>query len=356
MSTQIRIKNAQIFYRENLNFNRFFDKITGYGNVDFDLSDIVVGQINNPTGFQPAVFYKTGVLNGIVPEGAATFTWNNIFLNGFGESGRVFLDYITGYKQASATIEFKFVSPSVLTDGDIIGINGVSFTYRQTPTSLFEFNTYERLVNTLNSGAFGFFNSQDNGILQNIVGVTGYYEPNISKITLFSYNKSGEAGNENYIYRNNADLSLINIPNRYFTGGATLRPSTDMWTGVFSNTFNITKENSGVYFVNYDNVPTFANISGVVWDDNFSGNYYILTGLRDPRNPLDFTSGKKAYISFNSGINQFSGFGIIPSGQSAAYTGLNIEILKPNPYNISGNISKYTVSGNDFLFTGLIRG
>jgi hypothetical protein len=356
MSTQIRIKNAQIFYQENLRFNRFFDQITGYGVTDFNLNDIVIGQIQDPTGFQPAIFYKTGILNGVVPEGAGSFTWSDIFLNGFGESGKVFLNYITGYRQSSTEINFKFVSPSFLTEGDVIGINGVAFTYNPEPSSLFEFNTYERLANILTSGAFGFYNSQDNGILQNIVGVTGFYQPNPPKIVLYSYLRSGEDGNNNYVYKDIADLSLINIANRYFTGGQTLRPSTDKWTGVFFNTFNITKENSGVYFTNFDNIPTFANISGVVWDDNFSGNYYILTGLKDPRDPLSFTSGRQAYIPYNINIDKYSGFAVIPSGQSSAYTGLNIEILKPNPYNISGNISKYIVSGNDFLFTGLIRG
>jgi hypothetical protein len=91
----------------------------------------------------------------------------------------------------------------------------------------------------------------------------------------------------------------------------------------------------------------------VSWVNNFSGNYNILTGFKDPRSPQSYSGIK---LQFNNEINKYSGSGILPKNQSSVYTGLNIEISKSNPYNISGDIAKYTISGDSFIFQDYIEG
>jgi hypothetical protein len=93
----------------------------------------------------------------------------------------------------------------------------------------------------------------------------------------------------------------------------------------------------------------------VAWVNNFSGNYIITTGIinSNDRNG-SFSQG---LLSFNTGMNKYYGDLIIPSGTSRIdYTGLRLNINKPNPYNLSGNIAKYIVSGENFIFSGLIEG
>lgn len=303
--------------------------------------------INNPTGLIPAVFYQTGVLSGIIEENNGSYTWQNITVTGLGSSGRVFANIITGFANASGIIKFN---EQLMTAGDSITINDIRFTYvNNSPTSEFEFNNPNRLLNILNSGATGALSFA----LQFLVGVTGYLDG--SNLILFAHYLSGEEGNNVKIARfSDNNIDGIQIPHRYFRGGQSLRQKMNSWVGTFSNIFSsITAENSGFYTQVVEPLETFKDIADVAWVDNFNQNYAILTGFRDPRNPRAYSGTK---ILYNSGIEKFSGSAIMPQNFTTIYTGLNIEILKPNPYNISGNIAEYIISGNNFIFKDYIEG
>jgi hypothetical protein len=360
----IRIRLANFEYSQDNRFYLNVNRVTGYGfvnpstgellnNINFPIignNILVTGQILNPTGFQPAIFYKTGILSGTVPEGQGFFTWTNVNLVDSGVQGKVYLNYITGQTQAKNTIEFINNTGSGLLNGDLINLNGVSFIYstNKTPNNFLQFNSPQDLVNILNSGSTGAFNSNGFSLLENIVGITGHLNNN--RLELFSLLKKGEDGNRIRIYRDTQNLDAVKIHSRYFTGGQSLRPLTNTWTGTFTNSFSeIQAENSGIYIRN-EFFDIFGRISGVSWVDNFSGNYTITTGLSNP-NLNTFTTSR---VPFKN--NVYFGTGIIPKAQFTISSGLKIEILKLNPYNISGNLAKYTFSGDGFLFSGIIEG
>jgi hypothetical protein len=360
----VRVKSARLIYAEDNRFNLYINSITGYGYISPPLNDFnnlpninvigsniifLGGQIMNPTGIQPAIFYQTGILNGFInTPGVGSFTWDNIFLSAQGRPNEVFLNYFTGAIQAKNTIQFN---NNLLTDGDTININNTFFTYAtgKNPNNLLQFDSFQNLIDILNSGSTGAFDNIGFGILRTSIGITGFINGNI--LNLFSYLQSGEDGNNIKIYRNCQNLDAIKLPSRYFTGGRYLRPRTNTWYGNFSRAFpTITAENSGIYSENISEI-VFDNISGLVWIDNFSGNYYITTGIKDP-NAISLYSG--SLVPFKNNI--YIGSGVIPSGQFTVATGLKIDILKPNPYNIIGNFAKYIFSGDGFLFSGIIEG
>lgn len=344
---KVKVKQAQFYYNEN-SFQRNFEKIPGYGTINLDFSNkLITGFIDNPSGYIPAIFYQTGLLTGIITDNVGSYTWENITISGTGLLNKVFIDSVTGFENASGIINFN---TGLLTDGDFLSINDINFTYiTGEPGSNFEFNNINSLVNILNSGATGALGFD----LEFLVGVTGYVQN--STLTLFSYYRSGEDGNNVKIARfSDNNINGIQIPNRYFKGGETFRQKLNIWTGVFSKTFDsITIENSGFYIQKIDPIENFGNISGVVWEDNFDKNYTILTGFK---NPFDTQNYSGSRILFNSGLNQFSGSTVLPQNLTPVYNGLNIEILKPNPYNINGNISEYIISGNNFIFRDRIEG
>ena len=350
----VKVKNINFYYNQNNRFTRYFENITGYGDNIIKIinpstnKEPFLGIINRPTGFLPAMMYQTGILSGTIAPGTTSYSWSNILISGTGNSGGVYIDNITGYKQATNIIKFN---TGLLVDGDIFNINDLDFLYttRTDNLNIYEFNSLNRLVNILNSGATGAYNDTDY-YLQNYIGITGYTDG--SNVYLFSYLLSGEDGNSIKIIRKTQNLDSISIPYRYFQSGQTFRESTNTWTGIFSTSYDtITKEKSGVYFYNYLDNSYYGKLSGTVWDDNFSGNYYITTGIINTANPLNFTG---SLVPFRG--NVYSGSGIIPSGQSSIPSGFSISIRKPNYYNISGNISRYIVSGTNFLYSGLIEG
>lgn len=351
-----KVKNLNFYYNQNNQFIKYFDQISGYGNIskiiDFNnTNQISYGNINNPTGYLPALTYQTGKLSGIVLDGLSSYTWSNINITGTGSAGKVYLDQITGYKQAQNVITFN---TGLLIDNDLLNIKDINFYYRTTENlgdSYYNFDSLSRLVNVLNSGATGAYSETDN-YLQNYIGITGYV--NGSNIYLFSYLSSGEEGNAIKIYRETQNLDSIKIPYRYFQSGQTLRIPSNRWSGLFSTTYStITKENSGIYTYNYTDDNFYGNISGLLWVDTFSGNYYITTGLYNTLYPLNISTG---LVPFINNQNIYSGSCIIKSGQSSIQTGFSISIRKPNYYNISGNIAQYIVSGENFIYSGLIEG
>jgi hypothetical protein len=351
-----KVKNVNFYYNQNNQFVRYFETISGYGNIEkirnfTENPEIFYAEIDRPTGYLPAVLYQTGLLSGVIGEGLSSFTWSDVNITGTGSEGNVYLDQITGYRKARNIIIFN---TGLLVDGDILSINNINFYYR-TPNnvgdSYYNFDSLSRLINVLNSGATGAFNDTD-FFLQDFVGITGYI--NQSTLYLDSYLLSGEDGNAIKISRNTQNLDSIQIPYRYFQSGETFRVPTSTWSGVFDTTYTtITKENSGIYFYNYIDNNFYGNISGLLWVDSFSGNYYITTGMYDTLFPLTLSG---SLVPFIQGQNIYSGLFLIPSGQKGYPTGFSISIRKPNYYDISGNIAKYIVSGENFIYSGLIEG
>jgi len=346
---QLKVKNIDFYYNQNNRFTRYFENITGYGdNIIKTISGSqqpFFGLIDRPTGWLPAMMYQTGVLTGLITDGNSSFSWSDVLITGTGDINKVYLNNIIGYKQAVNIIEFN---TGLLNNGDILNINGLDFLYTTELNDSYDyqFNSLNMLINILNSGATGALNAS----LKDIVGVTGYL--NGSNLVLYSYKLLGENGNSIKIYRNTKNIDSIKIPYRYFVSGETLREPTNTWSGIFTNFYyTITKEKSGIYLYNYIDNSYYDTLSGVAWEDNFSGNYYITTGILDITNSLNFTGSLVPFIN-----NIYFGNAIIPSGQNFITSGFSISIRKPNYYNISGNISKYTVSGSDFLYTGLIEG
>jgi photosystem II stability/assembly factor-like uncharacterized protein len=330
----------------------FLGRITGYGLNSFEISGFGTGIIIDPTGqqFQPAIIYNTGLLTGQVPSNSldGTFTWN-LNLTGVPISGQIFLEQVTGLIQSSGIIEFLDMNGSGLIEGDTININDISYIYRTGDRVLpFEFLNPSDLINIFNSGAVGEFNNLDGGTSQNEVGITGYKLNN--KLILFSFKRLGSLGNEIRLSRNSNNLNSIKIPNRYFMGGDDLRSPVNIFTGNFFRRGSLTIENSGIYSASFESTLQ-KDISYLAWIDTFSGNWGVLTGL--------ISQGQTGLLSpmlYNSVLDKFIGTGIIPSGRGPAYTGLNIQFFKKKPYDISGNLVLYNLSGKDFIYSGILEG
>lgn len=351
MPQVIKIKKIDFFHAIDNRINANINNFSGHGDISPINNQIFTGEILNPTGLQPAIFHKTGTLTGFINDGSGFYNWSNLQLSDPGESTRVYLNYITGFKNSENIIEFIDFTGSGLREGDILNIADYSFYYKNIPENLNEFSSPNMLLRILNSGATGGFNDQGFSLFESSIGITGYQINN--KLFLSSYLRMGSDGNNIKIYRDTDNLDAIKIYNRYFTGGEDFRPRTNSWIGSFSGTFDLTIENSGFYSKNINPIETFQNITGILWEDNFSGNYTILTGFKDPRNPRAYSGTK---VLFNPLINKFSGFTNIPANQSTIYTGFNIEILKPNPYNISGNRFEYIISGNNLFYKDILEG
>jgi hypothetical protein len=351
MSEIIRVKKVDFYHAIDNRMQTTINSYSGHGNVSFFDNQIFTGTILNPTGLQPVIYFTTGVLNGFINDGSGSYTWQDLELTHPGQQTRVYLNYVTGFKPAQNIIEFIDSTGSGLQNGDYISIADFLFYYNTGANNPGQFSSPLNLLNNLNSGATGGLNDQGYTLLQTVVGVTGYQIGN--KLFLSSYLREGENGNDLRVYRDSNNLNSIKIYNRYFTGGESYRPRVNSWIGSFSGIFNITVENSGFYIKQVNPIELFNNISGILWEDNFSGNYTILTGFKDPRNPQNYSG---VQIFFNNDIGQFSGSGVIPPNQNTIYTGLNIEIYKPNPYNISGNRFQYIISGNDIFFTDILEG
>jgi hypothetical protein len=346
----IKIKKIDFYNITDDRFKTIVDVYSGHGIISSE-NQVFFGNISDPTGLQPAVYFDTGILTANIEEGSGSYTWQNLQLSGSGKENQVYLNYVTGEKPAQNIIEFIDSTGFGLQDGDYISIADFLFFYNTSANDPTQFNSPENLLNNLNSGATGAFNNQGYDLLQTLVGVTGYQIDN--KLFLYSYLRKGSSGNNIRVYRDSSNLNAIKIHNRYFTGGESYRPIINSWIGSFAGVFNITIENSGYYTKYIEPTESFQNISGLFWEDNFSGNYIILTGLKDPRNPQGYSGIK---ILFNTGLNQFSGSSTIPRNQSTIFTGLNIEILKPNPYNISGNKFEYIISGNNIFYQEILEG
>jgi hypothetical protein len=335
-----RVKQANFTYDfDNFIFTNNLSGITGFGPISANppSGTIFTGIINNPSGYFNLVSYETGKLTGQIRGSRSTFSWAGVEVTGTGVPNNIYFDFITGYKQSSNKI---FVDTGRLIDGDILYLNETAFIYKDTQQEADTEPYWFRDLNKfLLSGA-------------PLVGITGYVT-NGNTLNLFSMSSSGEEANDFSVSRDTQDLFGIRIPNKYFTGGETLREKrTAPYTGFFYEYYSrITKENSGTYYYN-NNISPYVGIgSGIVWNNNFSKNYTIITG--------DFSSDLAGEFSgsnvpFISSLGIYSGNGIVKSGQTPSFTGVKF-LINRNKYTYSNtDISEYTIRGSDFLYSGRI--
>lgn len=349
----VRIKNAN-FYLANQKdfFNYQLNDITGYGLMSAQVFGTGIGLLS-PTGttYQPAISYQTGRITGLLENIGALFV-SQLDVGGTGRAGNVYLNTITGVREATGIINFN---TGFLSNLDFITIGDYFFTYvTGNPTNSFQFNNLNRLVNVLTSGARGELGNFD---LESL-GVTGYVNQNNSGITLFSYGQSGENGNNIKLTRFSSDLRAINIPHRYFRSGQTLRPLLNSWTGTFTGTFfSLSIENTGIYSVIFDPENAESTISGIIFENNFDRNWSTNITPISEGNILN--TGFQNTLLYNPSTKIFSGNFNITSGLAfMGYSGLNIDFNKRsfNHPNNTGNIAKYIISGDRFLFTGFLEG
>lgn len=345
MPREIRVKNANFFFETNNYFTKFFGNITGYGNMQEMVIGTGSGIINNPTGWQPALIQSTGRLTGIANiSDLGKYTWNNLNLTKTINSGPVYLQIETGYIPATNAITFLNTTGSGLQIGDRININNINFYYSPNPQGLFQFSSPEHFVNILNSGYNRLLN--DNDLIYSSIGVTASFSNRF--ITLYSLRFSGEEGNKIRLYKESSNPNAIRVLSRYFQNGRTLRRTTSTFTNNFSFSGNLTIENSGFYTQKINDDIT-GNIRDIRWIDSFS-NWSVKTGL--------FMQGNSNFFTQNvgSGLNNLSGNGLIRSGNNFRYTGLSVEISKLANYNLENNLVGYIIYGNNFIYSGTLKG
>jgi hypothetical protein len=186
----------------------------------------------------------------------------------------------------------------------------------------YSFSTFNQLVSNLNIGATGGYDNT----LQTIVGITGQILNNT--VNLYSYYLSGEDGNSCTISATTTDPLAIKIPNLYFKSGKYLRTKATKWGGDFyKNIPTVSYTNTGYYKVNFSEELASSNITGVVFENNFSGNWSTYITPISQGIPLD--TGNSSNLLYNPINKIFSGNFIIKSGISyLGYSGLNIDINK----------------------------
>jgi len=219
----------------------------------------------------------------------------------------------------------------------------------------YSFSTFNTLISNLNLGATGGYDET----LQYTIGMTGFISNN--SLNLYSYYLSGENGNNCTLLKNTIEPTAIQIPNVYFTNGKYLRTKASKWTGTFYNetSNNISYIHTGYYKVELSPQNVNDTIPGVVFENNFSGNWY--TSITPISQGTLLNTGDSINLKYDSVNKIFSGNFIVKSGISyLGYSGLNININKKTYNNIknTGNFAKYIVSGinNKFLFTGVLQG
>ena len=163
------------------------------------------------------------------------------------------------------------------------------------------------------------------------------------------------------ITRNAQNLNSITIPFRYFQGGQTLRPIVSNWSGLFSGFFDaITKENSGIYIINNPDAQLISNnVTGVVWIDSFN-KWVVRTGVtqNSAAPPLESFNN----LTYNNDLQLYSGFLKVDKSDNylSSSTSLFINFEKQVYTNtgeiIFNNLAKYEISGDNFIFTGILTG
>jgi hypothetical protein len=370
----IRVKNAQFYYKTPKNFYKFIEELKGYGLNTHNINGFGTGFIDNPTGYQPAMTFITGIQNGVTDEFGQILIdritineLNPVLIETVSNDGlnvsfslldlpctgecienkinkdKIYLDYVLNTIESTGFFSINF---NKLIEGDSLSLGEETYTFSSFAQSnsildRFNFSGINNLITKINSG--------------NQVLVT-----DINNNTVFLKSKLlGESGNNIILNRETEDPTAIIINNRYLMGGESFRHLSNTWDGIFEmqDTDSYTYYNQGYYnklFRSTIDNPLLNNtIQDVVWEDSFSGTWSIITGLNE-EGGINIRTG---FINFNPNLNMFYGSGFIPSGRGEFfnYTGLNINITKNNPYGLSGYIVEYMVSGNNFIFTGYLN-
>ncbi len=199
--TTVRVKKLNLYASRQKDF---FDlnplTITGFGNKNFSISGSGVGFLTNPTGeiFFPAVSYETGLLTGLITDGGS-YTWDDIFISSTGRPNNVFVDRVTGFRNASGIIRFNM---DLIRNLDYITINDIVFNYNtEISDSNYNFHSLTKLINVLNEGAIG---TLGDSTLSDVVGVTGNLNIDSFKTGLLTglttnYGTSVDISNNNII-------------------------------------------------------------------------------------------------------------------------------------------------------------
>ena len=355
-ANEIHVTDANFYVLKNSGyFSLPISDLTGSGVMTFSTTGIITGNLYNITGeiYQPATFYQTGLLTGIVPSNSfnGIFTWVNLEISGTGSNNKVFYDTITGYRQATGIVT---INTGLLVQNDNFSVVDYDFYYTTGVTNNANtFNNLNDIVNILNVGA------QNMGqYLGYYVGITGYVNGN--DVVLFSLLRKGESGNAVTLYRECNNLDAIKIRNRYFQGGQTLRPQVPngKWAGNFSQTFSTFQYlNSGLYQTVFPEEQITSEFTGIIFENNFSPNWSVSFTPISEGSTLN--TGLTQYLNYNLTSKIFSGNYTLPYGPVyLGYSGLFIEFNKrsfDHPLN-TGNIGVYIITGSGFSFTGLLEG
>jgi hypothetical protein len=292
------------------------------------------GLINNPTGLFNLVSFETGVLSGFVPALNESFTWRDFSVIGFGSSGSVFYDIITGSTQS---YNYAIIDEDRLVNDDQIIINDIIFTYKESQSeadsNIFWFNTLDELMT----------------FAAPIALVTGFYDGSI--LNLYSI-IDGDEANKFTLRRDSTDLSAIQIPSIYFTGGQDLRPPASSWPNdYFSGIIpELTIINSGFYSntgLILDSITLTG--SGIVWDAAIAKTVTIESGRSSStQSPAgsDFVR-----LDFDEINNVFSGVGVLDSGQSQDYSGIQFRIARELYEPSDTGEFLYIITGKDIYYS-----
>lgn len=336
----VDIRELQLFETGRGVVSRIFNiPFSGTGYYTGNVSGNFTGLLGNITGFIPAFVNATGILTGFINDGSGTFTWSDIQVSKM-PSGFVYLHYPIGTIDAVNDIIFLNSTGSGLNLGDTINITGNQYFFTNSNSPPFGFNSPENLANIFNSGATGAYGIS----FMRSLKVTGYMDNNI--LRLRATGNIGESGNRIKVSRDSFDPRAIVIPYRYFQSGQSFYPTSTTWTGaVFTGRHTITVENSGIFFSPLVSGQFYSinATTGIIWNDSFSGNFGVITGyLNDNYSPVPFIIANQS----------FSGCSIIPAASGDNYSGVNIVFIKPNPYNISGNIAQFNFTVNGQIISG----
>lgn len=353
---EIRVQKLNLYASRQKDF---FDlnpiTITGFGNVNILSSGFGTGFLANPTGeiYYPAVSYETGLLNGLITDGGS-YTWNNIFISSTGRPNNVFVDRVTGFRNATGIIRFKM---NLIRDFDYITINDITFNYsNQISDSNYNFHDLWKLINVLNSGAIGALNDFT---LSDVVGVTGSLNIDSFKTGLLtgltsSYGESVDISNNNII--------VVGGPNDGSNGSARIyskNTNNNNWdfyqtiTGNFSNGrygTSLSINNDGTKILiggpnSTSNLGSFDIYSGNItngWSlqQSIGGYFFAPVGVGGYArwgdiNSVAINSGNRLLVGGYAGMNE--------TGMAILYTGINnfsIASVINAPTAVTSSVSK----------------
>jgi hypothetical protein len=353
---EVRVKKLNLYTSQEKDF---FDlnplTITGFGNMNFSVGVSGTGLLTNPTGeiFFPAVSYETGLLNGLITDGGS-YTWNDIFISSTGRPNNVFVDRVTGFRNASGIIRFKM---DLIRDFDYITINDITFNYsNQISDSNYNFHSLAKLINVLNAGAIGAI---DDFTLSDVVGVTGSLNIDSFKTGLLtgltnSYGESVDISNNNII--------VVGGPNDGSNGSARIyskNTNNNNWdfyqtiTGNFSNgrygtSLSINNDGTKILIGGPNSTSALGSFdiysgnitNGWSLQQSIGGYFFAPVGVGGYArwgdiNSVAINSGNRLLVGGYAGMNE--------TGMAILYTGINnfsIANVINAPTAVTSSVSK----------------